>query len=58
MHPETRVLTHEWDALSDLHKNVDELQGKNTKEFKGFLDCLLLNAKNLSWPFLSSSTRM
>lgn len=41
MHLETRVLTHEWDALSDLHKNVDELQGKNTKEFKGFLDCLL-----------------
>lgn len=41
MHLERRVLTHEWDALSDLHKNVDELQGKKTKEFKEFLDCLL-----------------
>lgn len=38
---DTGLLTHEWDALSNEHKNANELQRKKTKEFKGFLDCLL-----------------
>lgn len=38
---DTGLLTHEWDALSNQHKNANELLRKKTKEFKGFLDCLL-----------------
>lgn len=38
---DTGLLTHEWDALSKQHKNANEVQRKKTKEFKGFLDCLL-----------------